>query len=181
MTPREAAEYSALRATIRERGTARLWFVLVGFLGWAAFHVVSSVLATPLIRWLVPLLVLAITYEIVVSLHTGVERVGRYLQVFFEEDSLQGPPGGWEQRVMAYGARFPGSAPDPLFGGYFMATAILNFIAGPLVGLPAIECALSGAIHLLFIVRVIAARRRAGRQRALDLERFRQLREAPTA
>jgi hypothetical protein len=77
MTPREAAEYRALRATIRERGTARLWFVLVGFLGWAALHIASSGLVTPLVSWLVPLLILAITFEIVESLHTGVERVGR--------------------------------------------------------------------------------------------------------
>jgi hypothetical protein len=181
MTPREAAEYSALRATIRERGTARLWFVLVGFLGWAALHVALSVVVAPLTSWLVPLLTLAITFEIVASLHTAVERVGRYLQVFFEEDLLQGPRGGWEQRVMEYGARFPGSAPDPLFGGYFIAAAILNFVAGLLDGLQAIEYMLSGAIHLVFVVLVIAARRRAGRQRALDLERFRQLREAPTS
>jgi hypothetical protein len=181
MTPREAAEYSALRATIRERGTVRLWLVLVGFLGWAALHVASSVLVAPLISWLVPLLVLAITFQIVVSLHAGVERVGRYLQVFFEEDALHGPRGGWEQRVMEYGARFPGSASDPLFGAYFIAAAILNFVAGLLDGLEAIEYVAPGIIHLLFILHVIVAGRRAGRQRALDLERFRQLREAPAS
>jgi hypothetical protein len=82
---------------------------------------------------------------------------------------------------MEYGARFPGSASDPLFGGYFIAAAVLNFVAGLFEGLQLIEYMVSGTIHLLFIVRVMAARRRAGRQRALDLERFRQLREAPTS
>jgi hypothetical protein len=103
MTPREAAEYRALRATIRE---------------WAALQLASGVLVAPLISSLLPLLVLAITFEVAAYLYTAVERVGRYLQVFFEQDVPQGPGGGWEQRVMEYGARFPGSGSDPLFGVY---------------------------------------------------------------
>jgi len=33
MTPTDFDEYNALRATIRERGTTRVWIVLIGTLG----------------------------------------------------------------------------------------------------------------------------------------------------
>ena len=35
MTPREVQEYTALRATIRERGTARIWVFLALLVAWA--------------------------------------------------------------------------------------------------------------------------------------------------
>ena len=121
MTPRQLEEYRALRETIRERGTARIWVVLAGLTSWAGLAIATTALAVLPIATFLPLLVLAATFEIVFSLHTGVERVGRYIQVFFEDETI----GGWEHEAMAYGRAFPGSGPDPLFGFYFwLATRV---------------------------------------------------------
>jgi hypothetical protein len=35
-----------------------------------------------------------------------------------------------------------------------------------------------GVVHLLFVIRVLVGRRQAGRQRALDLQRFRELKRS---
>jgi hypothetical protein len=40
-----------------------------------------------------------------------------------------------------------------------------------------IEWGVVGSIHLLFLVRVVLARRHSARQRAVDLDRFRQLKQ----
>ena len=84
MTPRELEEYKALRATIRERGTTRVWVFVTGLIAWGGLTVATASLATLPIATLLPLLILAGTFEAVFSIHTGVERVGRYLQVFVE-------------------------------------------------------------------------------------------------
>ena len=87
-------EYRALRDTIRERGTARLCAVLGGIVAWGALIV--ALFATGVGGWLatlVPLVVLVATFEVNFFIHTGVERIGRYLQVFYEERSGNA---GWE-------------------------------------------------------------------------------------
>ncbi len=66
---------------------------------------------------LLPLLVLAATFEINFFVHTGVERIGRYLQVFYEE---RAGTTGWETTAMTYGAKYP-SGLDPLFSALFAA------------------------------------------------------------
>lgn len=168
MTPRDVEEYRALRATIRERGTARLWVFVAGLGMWAALAVATGALATLPVATLVPLVFLAGTFEAVLALHVGVERVGRYIQVFFEEDA------GWEHAAMAFGPAVP--RVDPLFSGLFIAATLLNFIPALLASpLQPIEWIVLGASHLGLIVRVIAARRQAGGQRARDLARFQQL------
>jgi hypothetical protein len=174
-TSRAAGEYEALRDTIRERGTARVWIALLGLLGWAALVMATVALDSLPILTLVPLLLLAGAFEIVFSIHTGVERVGRYLQVFFEE----GAP-GWEHQAMEFGRRFPGRAPDPLFSGVFAAAVCLNFLPVTFTDAYPIEYISLGGLHLLVIGRILVARFRAGRQRAEDLERFRQLKEVRT-
>lgn len=173
MTPREVEEYRALRATIRERGTARVWVMVVGFLGWAALVVATPTLVLPLATFL-PLLVLAAVFEAVLSLHTGVERIGRYLQVYFEA----GPDdAGWEHRVMQFGAEFPGGASDPLFCVYFWSATVINLIPALLAAPVPVEWAVVGTLHAAFLVRVGAARRASRRQRAIDLERFTQIKQ----
>ena len=167
------AEYAALRATIRERGTARVWVVFAAMLGWGALVVITIALVPIPVVTLVPLLVLVAGFEIVFSLHTGVERIGRYLQVFFEEEHPEGAR--WEHVAMAFGQGYRGSAPDPLFAGLFIAAAVLNIMPVGLSGGVPVEFAATGVVHLLFVVRVIDARRKAGKQRALDLARFREL------
>jgi hypothetical protein len=178
VTPRELEEYKALRATIRERGTARVWILLAGFAAWAGLTLATAALAQLPVATLLPLLALAVSFEISVSLHKGVERIGRYIQVCFENE--QTDP-GWEHYAMAYGRQFPGMNGDPLFALFFWIASVFNFIPVLTAGPVPLEWAVVGAVHALFIGRVYLARREAGRQRQLDLERFQQLRRHSTS
>ena len=181
VTPREMAEYAVLRDTIRTRGSARLWIVLTSFLGWAALAIAVAILGVAPALTMVPLLLLAVSFEIVLSVHTAVERIGRYVQVFFEEDDgTASPPTGqgWEHHAMAYAERFPGSAPDPLFAGFYITATFVNFMSVGLLGGVPVEYWSLGAIHLLFAIRILVARRQAGRQRAIDLQRFQELKRS---
>jgi hypothetical protein len=96
-----------------------------------------------------------------------VERIGRYLQVFFDDR--------WEQTAMAFGAPLAGTGTDPLFTIVFGLATVCNFgpvlLAGPLRA----ELAVTAGCHTLFILRLIIARQAAGRQRDADLERFKAL------
>jgi len=170
-----SAEYRALRDTIRERGTARVWIFVVGLVAWAALAMATASLSGIPVAMLGPLLVLGAVFEVVLALHVGVERIGRYIQVFHEASP------GWEHAAMAFGQAYPGSGPDPLFTLLFAAAAVLNFIpvlqAEPVV----IEVAVVGSAHLLFIARLIVARRHAAHQRAADLERFEKIKAATAA
>src|SRR5258706_8380613 len=85
MTSRELEEYRALRDTIRERGTARVWVFLAGMVAWGALTIATAALAALPVATFLPLLVLAAAFEGVFSLHVGVERIGRYIQAFLEE------------------------------------------------------------------------------------------------
>ena len=130
----------------------------------------------PPIATLLPLLVLATTFEIVFALHTGVERIGRYIQVFYEEP---GGRAGWEHRIMAFGR--PGTrrlSTDPLFVRSFLLGIVLNFVAAIATGPVAVEWAVLGIAHALLAVRILAARREAGGQRAADLERFKEIKKS---
>jgi hypothetical protein len=178
MTAREIEEYRALRDTIRERSTLRVWMVLAGLAVWGALSIATGALAGLPVSTLLPLLILSATFEIVFSLHTGVERIGRYVQVFFESDTADR---GWEHQAMAYGREFPGSGPDPLFAAYFWSATLLNLVPAAIARPAPIEWAVVGAAHAFVIGRVALARRQAGRQRPRDLERFRRLKQASTA
>jgi hypothetical protein len=172
MTSRELEEYSALRATIRERGTARHWIFVVGLGIWSALTIsVAALVAIP-VATLLPLLFLAATFETMFALHTAVERVGRYVQVFHESSPEEA---NWEHVAMAYGRTFGGGGIDALFSPIFWVAALLNFIPVALTGPVAIDWAVVGAVHALVVVRVWVARTQSGRQRALDLERFEKL------
>ena len=162
-------EYRVLRDTIRERGTARVWIVLAGLSIWAALTVVTFALAPFPAATVLPLLILAAGFEIVFNIHTAVERIGRYIQVFHEEES------GWEHVAMAYGQKYSGGGGDPLFANFYRTATVLNFLPAAFARPLPVEIAVLGAIHALFIVRIELARRQAARQRAIDLERFLQL------
>src|SRR3954469_15811088 len=122
MTEREQVEYSALRATIRERGTARVYIFAGGVAAWGGLVVATAALAPTPIATLLPLLVLACIFEAVFALHVGVERVGRYLQVFHEAD------GGaqWEHAAMAFGRPRGAATADALFSLAFLLAALFN-------------------------------------------------------
>src|SRR3954454_8743645 len=105
---RENEEYAVLRATIRERGTARMVLLPLIFVGWAGTAVATAAVITVAVSTLVPLLILVAGFEAIYALHVNVERIGRFLQVFHEQDS------GWEHVAMRFGRQFPGTGPDPL-------------------------------------------------------------------
>jgi len=177
MTPRELDEYRSLRDTIRERGTTRNWVVLAGLSAWAALALGVVALGALPILTLLSLLVLAGAFEVVFTLHTAVERVGRYVQVYHEDPAHAAR---WEHVAMTYGRTFGGGGIDALFSPVFLGAALLNAVVVTLSGPPAIDWAVVGLVHLVFIWRVMAARRASAGQRAVDLQRFEQLkRERP--
>ena len=159
---------TALRATIRERGTARFYIFALGLAFWAALTLTSVVLVVPPVATILPLLALAGTFEAVYGLHTGVERIGRYLLVFHDDR--------WEQAAGLFDR--PAGAPrsDALFTATFLLAALANLV--PLFSTTPIvqELVIVGAAHVAFGVRVLQARAAARRQRSVDAERFRQLR-----
>ncbi len=169
MDQRQTMEYAALRDTIRQRGTVRMALVPVIFIGWAATAIATAAVITVAISTLVPLLVLVAGFEALFALHMNVERIGRYLQVFHEAD------GGWEQVATAFGQRFPGAGPDPMFAQLFVFGISVNFLPVALGGeLP--EIVVLAVLHLLAVYRIRMARGAARRQRAEDVERFQSLR-----
>lgn len=167
MDDRQSEEYSALRATIRERGTARFVIFWLGLAAWAALVVVLVAVVPIPAAVLAPLLVLLATFEAVHGLHIGVERIGRYLQVFHRDE--------WERTAMALGRRFPGGGPDALFSAVFALAALVNLLPMSAAGPTPAEWIPLGLAHLLFLVRVHWARRRAAGQRVQDLQRFEAL------
>jgi len=174
MTSREIEEYRALRDTIRERSTTRLWVALAGVAMWAMLTLTTAAFLELPVASLVPLLMLAAVFEVILALHTAVERVGRYIQVFFEDAERDR---GWEHHAMEYGHRFPGGGGDPLFCAIFWSAIVLNLIpaaiATPAPGL--IEWTVVGLAHAGLAARIYVARRRAAGQRVTDLERFTRL------
>lgn len=187
LSPIALEEYRALRATIRQRGTLRLIVIAITFFGWAALAVsVTALLVVPILG-LIPLTVLAAGFEVVFAAHVGVERVGRYLQVHYERP---GALPGWEHAAMWLGAQARRrSGIDPLASGLFTVAALLNLVPiallslaeGPTVGgVVPLELAVYGALHVVFIGRIVHARRYADSQRQRDLALFEQTRNGPT-
>jgi hypothetical protein len=169
-TENEVEEYKALRATIRERGSVRTCVFVAGIAAWALVALAATFVAIPLMAVL-PLILLAGTFEAVFALHVGVERIGRYLQVFYDDR--------WEQTAMAFGPPLAGTGSDPLFA-WFFALATVGNLAPVLAAAPVgVELAVVGGAHALFLVRLIVARRVASRQRAADLDRFQQIKSGP--
>lgn len=158
-------EYAALRATIRERGTARMVLLPVTFAIWAAVAVATTATIQLPIATLLPLLVLAAGFEAIYALHINVERIGRYLQVFHE------PEGGWEHVAMEFGRRFPGRGPDALFSALFLMATAINYLPIALGGTTP-ELVAGGLLHLLLALHIGTARSRASNQRQQDLDRF---------
>jgi hypothetical protein len=174
MTGREDEEYRALRATIRQRGTARICIFVAGIAAWAGLVVGTAALSSAPVATLLPLLVLAAAFEAVFSLHVGVERIGRYLQVFHETG---GEP-GWEHAAMTFGRPAGAAAPDPLFVVPFLIAAIFNAAPVAIVQPAPVELVFVGGAHALFLLRIAVARATAARQRAIDLARFQQMKGA---
>ena len=173
-----AQEYSALRQTIASRGTARVLLVPATVAGWAALSLVVLLNSEMPLASLFPLAVLASGFEAINALHVGVERIGRYLQVFHEEmsgDESVMPP-RWESTTMARGPALPGSGADPLFSVLFVLAVAINLAVAILPEPTRPEVIVLTALHLALIVRIVRARRAAATQRAKDLEHYRDIR-----
>ena len=165
-------EYAALRATVRERGTWRVVLTWLTFAVWAVLVIPGVVRGTPFVL-LASLVALAAGFESVYALHVGVERIGRYLQVFYET-SVRLP--AWERTAMAYGREPPGDGLDPIFSKLFATAALLNLV--PILLSRQLGLVLVGLVaHVVFAARILQARRYAEKQRSLDLEKFRRLKE----
>lgn len=170
--PVRLAEFAALRDTIRERGTTRMVLVTVAIVAWAALAAVI-VLVTPLALLLVlPLVVLSAGFEVNFAMHLAVERVGRYLQVAFEERQASV---GWETISIAFSDQFSVKSVDPLFFWVFTAAVGANFLCVLLTNADPSDLGLVTAVHAGVLVRFVLARRLAHAQRADDLTRFREL------
>lgn len=178
-------EYRALRATIRERGTVRVLVALITFVTWAALTLVAQAIQVVPVLALVPLIVLLAGFEILLAVHAGVERIGRYLQAYYEGDGAAPPR--WEH-LSVETPDSPNSrvGADAIFGWVFVAATTANLAGlgllaastpGPMIA-PGVslELAVFGLFHGLFVYRVFSARAAAARQRLADLEFFRRRR-----
>ena len=143
-------------------------------------------MASPPVATLLPLLLLASVFEAVFALHVGVERIGRYIQVFHEGAGGSGRPGGpggfagWEHAAMAFGRPKGAATTDALFTVIFFLAALFNIVPALLLDPQRVELLFVGGAHALFALRLIVARHAASTQRAIDLERFQQMKSERT-
>lgn len=176
------SEYLVLRQTIANRGALRSVLVLCGIGIWAALLIAVLLLLPYPLAAAIPLLVLVATFEVVRPLHFGAERIGRYLQVFYEE---AGEPGrsvsdtpSWERVAMGFGM-VPGVGGHALFVPLFLVATALNYLAVLLPGPVAIELSVMAVPHLAFIAWLVATDRAMRTQRAIELARMRELFQGP--
>lgn len=177
-----ATEYRVLRETIASRGSLRPLFTLIGVGLWA-------VILTAVLAWIpypvaavLPLLVLLATFEVIRPLHFGAERIGRYLQVFYEEEGQPERPlpltPSWERVAMRL-STVPGTGGHPLFVPVFFLATIVNtlpvLLAQPLA--TPIELAALGVPHAAFMIWLLNADRAMRSQRQSELTQFRALRD----
>jgi hypothetical protein len=144
---------------------------VAGFVGWGALAVATATLTSIPVASLLPLLVLAAVFEAVFALHVGVERIGRYLQVFHEG----GDQAAWERTAMAFGRPKGAAVADALFCVPFLLAALFNMMPALIAQPTAAEIVFVVGAHALFVLRLAVARAATARPRAIDLERFREL------
>lgn len=163
-------EFRALRDTIRERGTTRVVLVTVACVAWASLAAAIVLVAPVALLLLLPLVVLSAGFEVNFSMHLGIERIGRYLQVAFEE-----PGGGWETASLEFARRFSIKSVDPLFFWVFVAAVSGNFLCVLLTNAVTMDLAVVTLVHVGVLLRFVLARRTAAGLRADDLARFREV------
>ena len=165
-------EYRSLRETVQQRGSLRIVVALVTWCVWAGLALSSWTNTMPPLAGALSLVVLFGGFELVLSLHTGVERVGRYIQQMFESGQLAPP--AWEHVAMHMGSRWlsPGGL-DPLFSVVFVSAIFLNALPTISTGTTP-EVIGAVALHGALVVRVLMARRFVKKQRAHDLAALEQ-------
>jgi hypothetical protein len=165
-------EFASLRQTIAMRGTVRILLLPVTLVGWSLLAGALVLFNDLPVGALLSLAVLIGGFEAIHALHVGVERIGRYIQVFYEAGT-DGPR--WETTAMAVGPSLPGGGVDPLFAVVFGCATLANMIPALLPQPVPLELAVVGIFHVAFILRLVRARGAAARQRAVELETFRAL------
>ncbi len=143
------------------------------FFGWGVLAGALVIFSEWPIAALISLGVLVGGFEAIHALHVGVERLGRYIQVYYELDT-SGPL--WESTAMRLGPGLPGGGVDPLFTVLFVCAALTNLLTVFIPPPPFSEAALPVILHAAFIIRVVRARRAAARQRGNELEMFKKVR-----
>jgi hypothetical protein len=151
----------------------------VTLVSWSGLTLVLLLFSELPVASLLTLGVLVGGFEAIHALHVGVERIGRYLQVFYET----GPDTPrWETTAMAVGPSLPGGGIDPLFSVVFVCAAVLNVMPALLPRPTTLELSVVVVLHAAFLFRVIRARGAAARQRAVELESFKAVRtQLPTS
>jgi hypothetical protein len=176
------SEYLVLRQTIAQRGAIRPILALAGLAIWATLLIVVLLLLPYPVAAAIPLFVLVVTFEVIRPLHFGAERIGRYVQVFYEEagdqDRHMNDTPSWERVAMSFGA-VPGVGGHPLFVPLFFMAAALNYLAVLLPQPVAIEMGVMAIPHLAFLGWLLSADRAMRGQRAIELARLRDMRNGP--
>jgi hypothetical protein len=178
MERHRSTEYLVLRQTIAKRGSLRPILALCGMSIWAALLIAVLALLPYPAAAAIPLLALLVTFEVIRPLHFGAERIGRYLQVFYEEAgepnrALSDTP-SWERVAMSFGT-VPGVGGHPLFVPIFLIATAINYLAVMLPRPVAVELSVMAIPHLAFIAWLVAADRAMRNQRAIELARMREL------
>jgi hypothetical protein len=178
MERQRSTEYLVLRQTIAQRGTLRPILVLAGLALWAVTLIAVLALLPYPVAAAIPLLILVATFEVIRPLHFGAERIGRYLQVFYEEDGDPGRPlhdtPSWERVAMSFGV-VPGVGGHALFVPLFFIATALNYLAVLLPRPVTIEWSAMAIPHLAFVAWMVAVDRAMRSQRAVELARMREL------
>jgi hypothetical protein len=166
------SEFTILRQTISSRGTTRIVLLPVTLLGWAALACQLLFVSDVPLASLFSLAVLVAGFEAIHALHVGVERIGRYVQVYYES-SEPGPR--WETTAMKVGPALPGGGIDPLFTAVFVFATVINMIPALLPSPSRVQLGAILLLHASFLVRLVRARSAAARQRAVELESYRAI------
>jgi hypothetical protein len=166
------SEYAILRSTIATRGTVRMALLPITIIGWATIAGALVLFGDAAIAAVFSLGVLVAGSEAIHALHVGVERIGRYVQVYYESGN-DGPR--WETTAMAVGPALPGGGIDPLFTVVFICATVSNLIPAIDAEPPTPDLVLLTLLHLAFVVRLVRARGAAARQRAVELESFKAI------
>ena len=149
---------------------------------WAALLIVVLALLPYPVAASIPLLVLLVTFEVIRPLHFGAERIGRYVQVFYEEDGAANRPltdtPSWERVAMNFGT-VPGVGGHALFVPVFLLATAINFLAVVLPGPVALELSVMAIPHLAFIAWLVASDRAMRAQRAIELRAAARLASEP--
>ena len=174
-------EFRALRDAIARRGTVRVVLQWAGLVAWAPVLVAVLVWLPFPVAAAIPLLLLVATFEAARTLHLGVERIGRYLQVFHEPDPPAPGDARWEHVAMALGPRVPGAAGHPLGVPVFLMATLLNGLAVMIPGPQPVEWIAMLLLHLAFVAWMAVCDQRMRRQRLQELAELTRLRDADGA